>query len=224
MQYTKGDLGRASAALRDAEPGDVPADIGHILALVKGTIFAGQDAGRALAYLDYARLVGPGTLIEEAALRRSISLSVETNDNDRFLGASEQYVRRFLHSPYASQFADSFVAGVVRLQSTIDLGRTSAIIDGMTPEQAKVVYLRLARQAAIERLSALLAFATSALETHAPEAGDDPRAALYSALALVASEEIMDVREQLARIDASRLSSSDRVLLEAAKALVHIYY
>lgn len=220
IQYTKGDLGRASAALRDAEPSDVPADIGHILALVKGMILAGQDPKRALGYLDYARLVGPGTLIEEAALRRSISLSIEIEDRDRFLQASAQYVRRFLNSPYASQFADSFVAGITRLHSKIDLELAAAIIDGMTQEQAKVIYLRIARQAAIERLSALLSFAKNALESYAPQSLDDPRATLYSALAQVASEEVMDVRKRLALIDASRLSSSDRVLLEAAKALV----
>lgn len=220
IEYTKGDLGRASAALASAEPGGVPADIGHILALVKGTVLANRDPQKALEYLDYARLVGPGTLIEEAALRRSIALSIEIDEADRFLTGSEQYVRRFLRSPYATQFADSFVAGITHFHATIDLARAKPIVDGMTPEQAKVIYLRIARQAAIERLSPLLAFATAALDSHAPEAADDPRAMLYSALALVASEKVLEMRERLALIDASRLSASDRVLLDAAKALV----
>ncbi len=220
IEYTKGDLGRASAALANTEPDAVPADIGHILALVKGTVLAARDPQKALEYLDYARLVGPGTLIEEAALRRSIALSIEINEAERFLTASGQYVRRFLRSPYATQFADSFVAGITHFHATIDLARTKTIVDGMTPEQAKVIYLRIARQAAIERLSPLLAFATAALDSHAPEAADDPRALLYSALALVASEKVLEMRERLALIEAARLSASDRVLLEAAKALV----
>lgn len=220
IQYTRGNLAGASAALKGAEPTGVPADIGHILALVKGTVLAGTDPANALRYLDYARLLGPGTLIEEAALRRSMLLSIETADSERFLRASEQYVRRFLRSPYASQFADSFVAGVAALHATVDVRRISAVIDAMTPEQQKITYLRIARQAAIERLSGLLAFATAALESYAPDSEDDPRAALYSALASVASEDVMAVRERLDLIDTSRLSSSDRMLLEAAKALV----
>lgn len=220
IEYTKGDLGRAAAALAKTEPDAVPADIGHILALVKGTVLAARDPQKALGYLDYARLVGPGTLIEEAALRRSIALSIEIDEPDRFLSASSQYVRRFLRSPYATQFADSFVAGITHFHATLDLAKAKTIVDGMTPEQGKVIYLRIARQAAIERLSPLLAFATAALDAHAPEAADDPRAMLYSALALVASEKVLEMRERLALIDASRLSASDRVLLEAAKALV----
>ena len=70
--------------------------------------------------LDRARLLAPGTLVEEAALRRSIAVAAKLGDAKRFLRLSEQYVRAYLRSPYASQFADAFVAGVVTLNATID--------------------------------------------------------------------------------------------------------
>ena len=75
----------------------------------------------AVALLDRARLLSPGTLVEEAALRRSIAIAATLGDTGRFLMASEQYVRGYLRSPYASQFADAFVAGVVTLYAAIDL-------------------------------------------------------------------------------------------------------
>jgi len=221
VQYMKGEMARAAAVLKDIEPGSVPGDVSPNLALLKGTMLTAHAPQESLKYLDYARLAGPGTLIEEAALRRSISLSAEIDDGGRFVTASEQYVRRFLRSPYASQFADAFVAGIVRLHASLDLARVVEVIDEMNPEQAKVIYLRIARQAAIERLSELLAFATRGLDASAPgTASDDPRAALYSALALIASEDVMEVRQRLMLIDASQLSASDRVLLDAAKSLV----
>jgi chemotaxis protein MotC len=221
IQYTKGEHARASAALKEIEPADVPDDLGSVLALVKGTLLINHEPERSLKYFDYARLSGPGTLIEEAALRRALPLAVEVKDPARFVRNSEQYVRRFLRSPYASQFADAFIAGVVGLHDAIDLQQVVTIIAGMTPEQGKVIYLRIARQAAIERMSSLLAFARKGLETYMTGAAeDDPRAALYAALAAVTSEDIVDVREQLDKIDRSQLSASDRALLDAARGIV----
>lgn len=219
LEYVRGESGRAVAALREIDPHAAPADIAPSLALVKGTLFSSIDPKMSLEFLDFARLAGPGTLVEEAALRRSLALAVETGDGGRFLRLSEQYVRRFLRSPYASQFADSFVAGIARLYDTIDLDRIAAIIGGMNAEQSKVIYLRIARQAAIDRFDALAAFADKGLETSVA-GDDDPRAALYSALALVASEKVGLMRKRLDAIDPSHLSESDRTLLDAAKAIV----
>lgn len=221
LQYVKGHPGSAVSALREIDPRTVPADIGPSLALVKGMLFASIDAGQSLGFLDYARLAGPGTLVEEAALRRSLSISATIGDADRFLRASEQYVRRFLRSPYASQFADAFVEGISMLHDKIDLEKVAATIEGMNPEQERVIYLRIARQAVIERQTALLAFARNGLEaSSAAVHTDDPRATLYSALAQVASPNVVEVRETLETIDPAKLSLADRALLEAAKAIV----
>ena len=100
---------------------------------------------------DEARLLSPGTLVEEAALRRSIALGFgDQGFGAHFCSSCSQYVRRFLQSPYASQFADAFVAGVVALHKTIELAAIEEIVAGMEPEQQKVIYLRLARRAAID--------------------------------------------------------------------------
>ena len=71
---------------------------------------------------DVARLLSPGTLVEEAALRRSIALASETKDVTHFLVSCSQYVRRFLQSPYASQFADALSPAWSHCAQTIDLG------------------------------------------------------------------------------------------------------
>ena len=101
-------------------------DIAMYLALVKGSMLAEAEPRNALALLDRARLLAPGTLVEEAALRRSIAVATTLGDAKRFLRLSEQYVRAYLRSPYASQFADAFVAGVVTLNATID---RQAVVD-----------------------------------------------------------------------------------------------
>lgn len=221
LEYVRGETSRAVAALKDIDPREVEPDIGPSLALVKGTLYVNMDPEKSLAFFDFARLAGPGTLIEEAALRRSVSLTSETGDSDRFESVSEQYVRRFLRSPYASQFADYFVLGVARLHATLKLDRIAEIIDDMNDEQSTVVYLRIARQAAIDRLDELLIFAREGLERSAlrKEGGQEARAVLYSGLAAVASEDVAGVRDQLETIDPSQLSEPDRALLEAARKI-----
>ncbi len=218
IEYLRGQFGDATNALKDVDPRNIETEVAAFLALVKGSIIASEDPAASLEYLDLARVIGPGTLVEEAALRRSIALAISQSDAERFLRACEQYVRRFLASPYATQFADAFVDGVTGLEANIDLENVAGIIGAMNHEQAKVTYLRLARRAAIDQLTGLLQFARSGLEALAAEVGNeaDPRAVLYSTVATVTTEDVDAVRARLESIDSRRLSAGDRMLLDAA--------
>ena len=118
--YINGKPKEAMEALSSVDPMAYTPDIAMYLALVKGSILTEAEPQNALALLDRARLLAPGTLVEEAALRRSIAAAANLGDAKRLLRLSEQYVRSYLRSPYASQFADAFVAGVVTLSATID--------------------------------------------------------------------------------------------------------
>lgn len=213
--YVNGKPKQAIDAFVTVEPMASSADIAMYLALVKGSILAETEPAQALALLDRARLLAPGTLVEEAALRRSVAVAARLGNAERFLRLSEQYVRAYLRSPYASQFADAFVAGVITLNATIDRQAVTEIAAVMEPEQEKVVYLRIARRAAIDGLIDFAAFAA----THAEGVKDDPRAELYASLSSVTSGSVDDVLQRLSQIDRSRLSESDRQLLDAASAV-----
>jgi chemotaxis protein MotC len=218
IDYLNGRPGTAIEALRPIEPMTLPADLGAFLALVKGSLLAGDQPAAALTLLDEARLLSPGTLVEEAALRRSIGIAVTQGDAARFALASTQYVERYLYSPYASQFADSFVSGVITLHMSISQDKLADITAMMDPEREKVIYLRIARRAAIDGLSDLSAFASARAE-HGNTNQGDPRALLYSSLSTVTSDTIEDVRTKLGKIDRSKLSDGDRALLDAAQAI-----
>ena len=173
-----------------------------------------------MALLDVARLLGPGTLVEEAALRRSIALSVTHGDAERFMTATEQYARRFLSSPYAAQFAEEFVAGIAKLDGKLDMARIGNAIDWMSAEQAKSVYLRIARHSAINGNDELLALASQKAREYADMLpGEDPRSELYSSISSVTSETVVEVLARLEELDPSQLTKSDRALLKAAKAV-----
>lgn len=218
--------GRPAAAIKAFEPVDpmtLPADLGAFVALVKGSLLATDDPKQALRLLDEARLLSPGTLVEEAALRRSVGLAVDTGDAARFALSSAQYTARFLRSPYASQFADSFVSGVIALNMSISLDKVADITAMMDPEREKVIYLRIARRAAIDGLNQLSAFASARVE-QGDGGGDserDPRALLYASLSAMTSATADDLGRTLKKIDRSQLSESDRSLLDAAQAIAH---
>ncbi|MBZ9853650.1 chemotaxis protein MotC [Mesorhizobium sp. CA13] len=221
IDYLNGRPGEAIEALKPVDPMAEPSDLGAFLALVKGSLLAGDQPAAALVLLDEAKLLGPGTLVEEAALRRSVGIAVAQRDAARFALASTQYVERYLYSPYASQFADSFVSGVIELHMSISQDKLADITSMMDPEREKVIYLRIARRAAIDGLNELSAFASARAEQGRDGNTNqgDPRALLYSSLSTVTSGTIEDVRAKLGKIDRSRLSDGDRALLDAAEAI-----
>ncbi|WP_245273420.1 chemotaxis protein MotC [Mesorhizobium sp. WSM3224] len=221
VAYLNGRPAEAIDMLKPIDPMSVPADIGAFLALVKGSLLATDDPAQALALLDEARLLSPGTLVEEAALRRSVGIAATQGDAARFALASTQYVASYLYSPYASQFADAFVSGVMTLHMAISQDKIADITSMMDPEREKVIYLRIARRAAIDGMTELSAFASEKAELGRNGNGnqDDPRTQLYSSLSTMTSASVDDVRAKLGKIDRGKLSQSDRDLLDAAQAV-----
>ena len=128
---------------RPVDPLTQPPELGAFLALVKGSITAADDPAAAQKMFDEARLLSPGTLVEEAALRRSIAL-----------GSRNQGRRAFLWSPAASMCAAS-CSRPTRASSPMPSSPASSrctrpsslravddIVAGMEPEQQKVIYLQ----------------------------------------------------------------------------------
>jgi chemotaxis protein MotC len=219
LGYLQGRTEEAITALDAVDPMKEEYELGAFLALVKGTVLAGQDPAAGIQFLDQARLLAPGTLVEESALRRTVSLAAALGNAERFLRASSQYVRRFLRSPYASQFADAFVAGAVSLYPGLSTETMSEVIGGMTPDHQQVIYLRLARRGMLDGLMELSAFAAERAAESADRQASDPRADLYSSIASVTSANVGEVAAKLKAIDPTQLSEGDRKLLTAAKAV-----
>ncbi|CAM5363882.1 hypothetical protein MAUB1S_06248 [Mycolicibacterium aubagnense] len=221
LDYLGGQPGPAIAALQPIDPMTLSPDVGAFVALIKGSLLAIDDPVQALKLLDQARLLSPGTLVEEAALRRSVAIATTNGDAARFAQASTQYVERYLLSPYASQFADSFVAGVVTLHMALSQDKLADITSMMDTERERVIYLRIARRAAIDGLNELSAFASTKAvpEDKGATQADDPRAELYASLSSITSATVDDIRAKLKTIDRNRLSPGDRSLLDAAQQI-----
>lgn len=219
--YFSGRPDAAAAALREAEPEYRDSALGPYLTLVTGNVIAGEDPKAALKLFDWVRLLAPGTILEESALRRSISVADRAHLYAEGLGYAETYARRFLHSPYAGQFATLFVDLVVENQDTMDEGDVLTILAGMDEARRREVYLRIARRATIAGKTKLAEDAASRAEKL--ETGGDGAAGLlaelYAGIANIPSPDIDGAIASIASIPDSSLSYRDRMLRHAAIAV-----
>lgn len=195
--------------------------IAPYLALVSANSVLRKDPKLALTYFDWARLIAPGTIVEEAALRRSMYIAEQNGMVEKGVAYSSLYARRFLHSPYASQFADLFVRLAVPHFEEIGEQSIQEILSFMDGPRQREVYLRMARLSAIsgkQRLAELSAERAQALSGDGEEM---PRtlADLYSGLASISSSDVIAVMEKLSAIPDADLSAKDRALKEAARSI-----
>jgi chemotaxis protein MotC len=219
-KYLNGKGMLVSKTLVDMQKEYANKPIGPYLALIAGNTLMASKPAEALKMYDWARLTAPGTIVEESALRRSISIALNTGMTREGLNYSNQYARRFLHSPYASQFADLFVALAVDSVHLIGLDKIRDTVDVMDPDRRQAVYLRISRQATIAGEMELAKMAAEeAAKIDTPGVKKDILANFYGGLAEISSDNVEKVAEGLDLVPEGLLSPRDRMLKAAARAV-----
>jgi chemotaxis protein MotC len=108
--------GQRANALRHFEKVDVfalpPSLAGHV-ALVKALVLAKTDLAQVIHLADEARLLSPGTLVEETALRLAMEGAAARTDQPKFRTLALRYFRRFPRSPYLSAVIRPAAAAMV---------------------------------------------------------------------------------------------------------------
>ncbi|MFB2549655.1 chemotaxis protein MotC [Ensifer soli] len=218
-QYLNGKGAMMVEMLTKAAPEYKDGRLGPYLYLILGNAASISNPKEAMRAYDWARLTAPGTIIEEAALRRSVSIALDTYNSERGFHYALFYARRFMTSPYASQFADLFVEMAVRNYNGSYREKIVEILDFMDPDRRREVYLRIARRAAIAGMKDLASLASQrAQELSGPDDADVlTRAGLYSDLVSVPSTDILTAVKQIETIPEDSLSPRDRALRDAAR-------
>lgn len=191
------------------------------LTLVAANVTAPRDAAAALKLFDWARLLAPGTIIEESALRRATHIASKAGLTKQAMNNAERYVRRYLHSPYASQFVDIFVYAVVEHSDEVDAERMEYILSLMDAPRQREIYLRMARMSTIagkERLALLAANRAEALSGGKRDIVRD-LAEFYAGVASVPTENLSEAVEAIAAVPDRKLSARDRALRDAARII-----
>ncbi|MCO5733030.1 chemotaxis protein MotC [Rhizobium sp. SSA_523] len=193
--------------------------IGPYLALVAGNVMVAKEPKEALRLYALARLTLPGTIVEEAALRRSVAIAVEAGMAKEGLAYARQYARRFIHSPYASQFADLFVRLAVEHYGAVTADDVDGALEVMSDDRAQEIYLRIARQATIQGKTELAALAARRAKERGENAPALARQAarLFADVADLSSGKVNQAAQAIDAVEESQLSPGDRALRAAAR-------
>ena len=201
-----------------------PTVAGHV-ALVKGVLAASRDPIKARQYLEEARLLGSGTLVEEAALRRQVGMVTLEGHSKGFRILAETYIRHFQASVYAGAFRRDFSHVVARLgeddgaEHATWLKRTMALLDDA---QRPAYCTAIARQALMHgRPEFVSVVAEIARQTHSIPDEAAKQLGLYDAAISMLGGDLARSRRELTSTGAVEpLDPFDASIRKAALAMV----
>ena len=219
LAYADGDSLRVIENFQELPP-DVPSELAASIYLVTATQLSAIDAGTALKRLDYIRLNAPGTLLEEAALRRGLIIAARLGDKDKVRLLARNYLQRFAFSPYSEDFFRQLVDALMELKDKISNDEIEEIASLAWPGARLPFYLRLARGAIVSgNLSRARYISERADALAGALKADDTQAKLYLAISNVGSDKTGDAKFVLSKLPKERLHDRDVKLLDAATAM-----
>lgn len=163
----------------------------------------------------------PGTLIEEASLRRSAIFYADQQDNVAFWSRLKRYERRFPESLYAKAFWNDVMIRIANWRESdgarFDPSPLDDILSTKSAEERRRLYLDLARKSATANNASLAEFAAArVLRLSSPGMPESHPAALYNSLYAITGEAHARAFESLKRVQRDFLLPHERILLEAA--------
>lgn len=220
VAYARGDKAKAIKRLERVDPNSLPPNLGGRVALVKAILTSAEDLKAALKLLVAARALMPGTLVEEAALRRCISFAGKLPDIDELERCASLYMRRFPQSVYWQEFEDNFILsliGVDYLNPAGSIANLNFILNDLAPADHRKMLLSIAKAAISRgRFKLAVACAAKALEMSRAGSAEMARSNLYAGAAMIAQDNFNLGKEKLEAIDNSLLGQSDSGLLGKA--------
>jgi chemotaxis protein MotC len=217
LAFVEGRNAVAKGLLKDIDARSLPPILGGHIALVQSGLIGHDDPVKALTLLDLARLLAPGTLIEEAALRREI-IATETGDQQRFMALARQYMRRFQHSVFAETFKQRLTAQAIQIGTTGTSDQFSKLEDLLNEweiGERRQIYLAMARTAVGQAMIAAgRRAADRAAQLSVEGSVDAARAKLYAGASLIFTDDYEIGRSSLESLNRGHLPKSDADLYD----------
>jgi len=220
-RYLSGRGATTLKQLKEVVPEYRNTRIGPYIELIGANALMEKETDIALKFFDWARDEAPGTIIEEAALRRSLGITSKKGDTVRALPYARRYARRYMNSPYASQFAEIFVSLALDHENALPPDEIKAVLSLIERKRQREIYLRLGRRAAIDGNRPIADFASREARrlSNPDDRGQLALAELYSGIVNIPSDGINGVLETLTEISDTSLSPKDRFLRDAARVV-----
>lgn len=195
--------------------------LGPYIALIAANVKAAAKDIKSIDLFNLARLSSPGSLIEEAALRRSILISINNDMVGQALKFAHIYARRFSKSPYNVQFSQLIIEMIVQNLGAIDEIIVDEIISFLPVDQQKRIYLRIARTGVVDGNSVMAKKALQKLHLFEEEnpAYYELLSNFYANIRDLSLGETKIAYEKIKAIKRRSLSPIDKPLYDAAVVL-----
>lgn len=194
--------------------------IGGHVALVRALLAAKSAPRNSFALLGKARLLAPGSIVEEAALRRQAILAAKMGDLNVFEALSSQYFRRFPTSIFARSFERQFAQDVVARGYAPDAKRAAnleALLRGLSDGERRETCLAIAEEGIATGNVEIVRFAARIAAIDAKSKPLDAiRMRLFEAAAVIVTSDYEEGSKALWSIDRSKLGVREEALLDAA--------
>lgn len=225
LAYAEGHPRTAANLLGAVKVRALPPSIAGQVSLVKATLIGLHDVAQALAYCAEARLLSPGTPVEEAALRVEIELTTLAGYKERFTATVARYARRFPKSPYFVTVLDR-IAGFTVLHELPANGATGRWLDQAVQGLPRELGLRVLRRISeiglrAGKLSTVAAACALASERFA-DRGLPRWVKAYAAAAHAVSVGVPDKMTLLASADKSVRDGEVLALIQGARILAEM--
>ncbi|WP_062014288.1 hypothetical protein [Aureimonas sp. AU4] len=220
LRYVRNDLEGAYKQFSTIDPMAMEPVLGGQISLVLGQIQQFTKPAEALEHLDRARLLAPGGLIEEAALRLEALLSDEQGRHAEADRLARRYFDRYFESTYAANFEARFASIMTdraRGDAQAAMVAMSDVVAGLPRPRQDRLFLSVARRSVVEgnlefgRLAAERALLSEDLSVP-----DRMRAQLYETASSLAKLGLDEGRLRLDAVDRATLHPEDALLLDAA--------
>ena len=197
---------------------------GHI-ALVKAIAAAPNRADEALDLSEQASMLSPGTIVEEAALRLAIELSIRLGDHSRFDAAVVRYLYRYPSSIYGHRIVPRIAAvlGALDYLARDGLKRALDAVTTVLPPERQAGFFTIAAESALRtgKFTTAEAAANRALKVAPAGSVGAHRSLGIAVAAAIARNDVELGRRLLAQAQGATMTDSDAVkLLAAASGLV----
>jgi chemotaxis protein MotC len=222
VAYITGHEAEALRLLSTIDLNELDARVAGQIAFARSVLESKRDPKAAISQLDWARLLAPGGLVEEAALRREIAVLVEAGNASRAATLAGSYAIRFGGSLYAADFFRELARLVGRtglLEDPVNYESFSRATLALSPEGRLDFLLTVARAAVGNgRFKTGSAAAADAFRGAPMNRRDEARARLYLNASRIFSDGHEAAWANLQGLSDSTLDRSDAALLAAFRA------
>jgi chemotaxis protein MotC len=223
LAYTLGAEDEAQKRLADLDPRTLGLGLAAPVAFAQSVLETKRDPAKAMALLDLARLLAPGTLIEEAALRRETVLASDQRQVDRVAQLSRQYASRFGASVYAEAFLKTLAETLAQsgaLDSSANFDKFAPFFAALAPETRRAFLLQVTRSAVLDgKFDVVAAASAQTLAAVTPGSVEEARAELYQATARILTPDYDAGLAELQSLAAAKLDHLDQELLASARVI-----